>query len=132
MPYVPPGVSAQALAPGTHEVYLTGFKPIDDPAKLAKFAAQAVFIATYKSVETGVEMDQVIKFNGSKSDFYAGQTIDRLHMVAGLPEPAAGETLDISALLIAIDGRPFLLEVNAKGYAQEITVPAAAGGEEAF
>lgn len=132
MPYTPPGVSAQSLAPGTHEVFLTGFKPIDDPAKLAKFAAQAVFIATYKSSETGLEIDQVIKFNGSRADFFAGQTIDRLHMAAGLAEPAAGEVLDIAALLIAIDGRPFLLEVNEKGYANSITVPTVEGGEEAF
>ena len=67
MPYVPPGVTAQALTPGTHQVYLTGLKPIEDPAKLVKFAAQVVFIATYKSVETAVEIDSVIKFNGSKA-----------------------------------------------------------------
>jgi len=134
MPYVPPGVSAQTLAPGTHEVYLTGFKPIDDPAKLAKFQAQAVYIATYKSVESAIEIDQVIKFNGSRADFFAGQTIDRLHLVAGLPEPAAGEVLDIFALLIKIDGQPFFLEINDRGYANSISVPDApgAGGEEAF
>ena len=97
MTYCPPNVSAQTLAPGVHEVYLMGMKPITDPGKLAKFQAQAVFIATYKSTDTAVEIDSVIKFNGSRADFYAGQTIDRLHMVAGLPEPAAGETLDISA-----------------------------------
>ena len=134
MPYVPPGVTAQALTPGTHQVYLTGLKPIEDPAKLVKFAAQVVFIATYKSVETAVEIDSVIKFNGSKADFYAGQTIDRLHLAAGLPEPAAGEALDLSALLIAIDGRPFFLEINEKGYAQGIMVPTTAvdGEEPAF
>ena len=128
MSYCPPGVSAQSIPPGTHEVYLTGFKPITDPAKLVKFMAQVVYIATYKNVASAVEIDSVIKFNGSKADFYAGQTIDRLHLAAGLPEPPPGTEIDISAMLIALDGVPFLLEVNDKGYAQSIIVPQANTG----
>ena len=129
MTYCPPGVAAQTLAPGTHEVYLMGMKPITDPAKLAKFQAQAVFIATYRDTTSAVEIDSVIKFNGSKSDFYAGQTIDRLFAAAGLEEPATGEVLDLTTLLTSIDGQAFKIEVNEKGYVQSVLLP---GSEEGF
>lgn len=122
MSYVPPGVSAQSMGPGSHTVVLTNLTQITDPAKLVKFNAQAVFVATYKSLESATEMDQIIKFNGSKADFYAGQTIDRLHMAAGLPEPAPGEPLDLANLQIKLDGVELTLEVNDKGYANGITV----------
>lgn len=98
-------------------------KEITDPEKLKKFSAQVVFVATYQSVENATEIDQIIKFNGSKADFYAGQTIDRLHLAAGLPEPTPGEPIDLSALQIALSGVELLLEVNDKGYANGITVP---------
>lgn len=123
MSYVPPGVSTQALGPGTHVVCLTEIKEITDPAKLAKFNAQAVFVATYKSLEGCIEIDQVIKFTGSRADFYSGQTIDRLHLAAGLPEPAAGEPLDLDLLNQRLDGITLALEVNDKGYANAIQVP---------
>jgi len=133
MSWFPPNVSTQSLTPGTHEVYLTDIKPIDDPAKLVKFAAQAVFIATYKSVETAVEIDSVIKFSGSKADYYAGQTIDRLHLAAGLEEPAPGTPLDLTTLILAIEGKVFLVDVNDKGYVNGIIIPVGSTGtEEAF
>ena len=123
MSYVPPGVSNQTMGPGYHPVVLVDLKQITDPAKLQKFSAQAVFVATYKSLDTAVEMDQIIKFNGSKADFYAGQTIDRLHLAAGLPEPTPGEPLDLSTLQIRLDGVGLTLEVNDKGYANGISIP---------
>jgi len=123
MSYVPPGVSTQTLGPGTHTVFLTDLKEITQPDRLAKFNAQAVFVATYKSVESAIEIDQVIKFNGSRADFYAGQTIDRLHLAAGLPEPAAGERLDLENLKNLLDGLELELVVNDKGYANEVIVP---------
>lgn len=123
MSYVPPGVSTQSLGPGTHAVCLTNIKEITDPDKLAKFNAQVVFIATYKSIESCREIDHVIKFTGSKGDFYAGQIIDRLHLAAGLPEPAAGERLNLDLLNQHLDGVTLTLEVNDKGYANDIQVP---------
>ena len=92
--------------------------------------AVSLTFCTCKSLATGGEIDLLIKFNCSKSDFYAGQNIDRLHLAAGLPEPAAGEALDITTLLTRLDGVPFLLEVNDKGYANSIIVPNPEGGEE--
>ena len=127
MTYCPPNVSAQTLAPGVHEVYLMGMKPITDPGKLAKFQAQAVFIATYKSTDTAVEIDSVIKFNGSRADFYAGQTIDRLFLAAGLEVPATGEELDLTTLLTSIDGQAFSIEINEKGYVQSVILPGTEG-----
>lgn len=127
MAYCPPNVSTQTLGPGTHQVYLTDLKEITQPDRLQKFNAQAVFVATYKSVESAVEIDQVIKFNGSRADFYAGQTIDRLHLAAGLPEPAPGEPLDLENLKGLLDGIEITLVVNDKGYANEIYVPETLG-----
>ena len=134
MSYCPPGVSIQSLSAGTHSVFLMDLKPILEPAKLAKFCAQVVYIATYKSVDTAIEIDSVIKFSGSKADFYAGQTIDRLHLAAGLPEPTPGEELNLSDLLVGLSGVEFLVEVNDKGYVQQIIVPLAGTGtdDEAF
>lgn len=127
MSYVPPGVSTQTLGPGQHQVVLIDLKEITQPDKLAKFNAQAVFVATYKSVESAVEIEQIIKFNGSRADFYAGQTIDRLHLAAGLAEPAVGESLDLDNLKTLLDGVELLLEVNDKGYANGIQVSDASG-----
>ena len=123
MSYVPPGVSTQTMGPGTHPVFLTGIKEITDREKLLKFNAQVVYIATYKSVETPVEQDQVIKFNGSKADFYAGQTIDRLHLAAGLDEPAAGERLDLKNLAELLEGVELMVEVNDHDYINAVLVP---------
>jgi len=130
MPYVPPGVSIQSLTPGIHEVVLTDLKQITDPAKLAKFNAQAVYVATWKSLENAVEIDQVIKFNGSKSDYYAGLTIDRMCLAAGLEEPTPGEPLNVDVLKAELDGVTVLLEVNDKGYANGIQVPMSATGTD--
>ena len=123
MSYCPPGVSSQTLGTGQHPVYLVAMKEITDPEKLKKFSAQAVFVATYQSVADATEIDQIIKFSGSKADFYAGQTIDRLHLAAGLPEPVPGEPIDLSALQIALSSVELILEVNEKGYANGIIVP---------
>lgn len=128
MSWTPAGVTPRTLEAGQHSVWLTDLKEITDPGKLAKFQAQAVFVATYKDTATAISIDQVIKFNGSKADFYAGQTIDRLYQAAGLPEPEAGETLDLENLKNLLDGVELLLEVNEKGYANAIIVPM--GAEE--
>jgi hypothetical protein len=130
MSYTPPGVSTQTLAPGTHQVWLTDLKQITQADRLQKFNAQAVFVATYKSVESAIEIDQIIKFNGSRADFYAGQTIDRLHLAAGLPEPQPGEPLDLDNLKALLDGIELQLVVNDKGYANEIYVPLGATSED--
>lgn len=122
MAYCPPNVKPQTLAQGQHPVYLVEMKELD-PSKLAKFQAQAVFIAKYQTVADATEIEQIIKFNGSRADFYAGQTIDRLHLAAGLPEPVPGEPFDLSALQIALSGVELILEVNEKGYANGIIVP---------
>lgn len=122
MAYCPPNVKPQTLAQGQHPVYLVEMKELDH-SKLAKFQAQAVFIAKYQTVADATEIEQIIKFNGSRADFYAGQTIDRLHLAAGLPEPVPGEPFDLSALQIALSGVELILEVNEKGYANGIIVP---------
>jgi hypothetical protein len=122
MAYTPPNVKPQTLAAGQHPVYLVEMKELD-PSKLAKFQAQAVFIAKYQAVADATEVEQVIKFNGSRADYYAGQTIDRLHLAAGLPEPIPGEPIDLSALQIALSGVELILEINDKGYANGILVP---------
>ena len=127
MSYTPPNVTTQALGSGVHPVWMTNIKEIADPGKLAKFQAQALFIATFKSVETAQEIDLIIKFNGSKADYYAGLNIDRLHLAAGLPEPAAGEVLDLVALGNALDGVELQLEVNDKGYANAVFAPQVQG-----
>jgi len=126
MSYVPPGVKPQGLSQGQHPVYLVEMKELDH-SKLAAFKAQAVFIAKYQAVDDATEIEQVIKFSGTKADFYAGQTIERLHLAAGLPEPIPGEPIDLSALQIQLSGVELLLEVNDKGYAQGIIVPEVLG-----
>jgi len=126
MSYVPPGVKPQGLIQGQHPVYLVEMKELDH-SKLAAFKAQAVFIAKYQAVDDATEIEQVIKFSGTKADFYAGQTIERLHLAAGLPEPIPGEPIDLSALQIQLSGVELLLEVNDKGYAQGIIVPEVLG-----
>jgi hypothetical protein len=123
MSYRPEGVSEVTLGPGTHPVWFTGIKQITDRDKLAKFSAQAVFIATFKSVETAVEKDLIIKFSGAAADHYAGLNIDRLHLAAGLEAPAAGERLDLVNLANLLDGVELLLEVNDKGYANAVMIP---------
>lgn len=123
MSWTPPNVTTQTLGPGQHAVFLTDLKEITDPGKLAKFAAQAVFVASYKSVESAIEIDQIIKFNGSKADYYAGLSIDRLHLAAGLEAPAAGEALDLQNLKELLDGIEIQLVVNDRGYANEIVLP---------
>ncbi len=128
MTWTPPGVSIQSLAPGTHQVVLTKLQQVDDPAKLAKFGAQAVFIATWKSVENAIEIDHVIKFTGSKADYYAGLNIERMCAAAGLPDPTPGEPLNVDALAAELEAVSLLLEVNEKGYAQTILIPHAATG----
>jgi hypothetical protein len=132
MAYTPENYKAQDLDPGTHQVYLIGLEQITDSTKLAKFGpgTQAVFIATFKAIETAIEKGMVIKFNGTKADFYAGQNIDRLHLAAGLSEPEPGSSLDLAALLIALDGVMLLLEVNDRGYASTILVPESHTGTE--
>lgn len=130
MAYCPPNVSTQSLGTGTHSVFLADLKEITDTAKLAKFAAQAVFVASYKSVENAVEIDHVIKFNGSKADHYAGLNIDRLHMVAGLPAPTPGEPLDLENLKALLEGIEFQITVNDKGYVNDVLVPEGAGAAE--
>lgn len=134
MAYVPPGVSNQSFAPGVHAAIVVDFKQILDPAKLAKFNAQVVYIATYRNPDTATEIDQVIKFNGTKADFYSGQTIDRLHMAAGMDEPAPEVALDVPFLAGALSGANVLVEVNDKGYVNGIQVPmsAASGDDLAF
>jgi hypothetical protein len=128
--YVPPGLPASSFGSGTHQVVLAEFKPIDKPDTLAKLGAKIAFRATFKSIETAQEIDLLIKFNGSKADYYAGLNIDRLHLAAGLPEPVPGEALDITTLVTQLDGVPLLLEVNDKGYASTVLVPMqAASGE---
>ena len=129
MSYCPPYVNNSALSAGTHECFLVDIKEITDPNKLAKFSAQAVFVATYKSIEKAIEIDHIIKFSGAKADFYAGQNIERLHLAAGLPEPLAGDPLDLQALKDALAGRTFNVEVNYKGYANNILI---IGEDEAF
>jgi len=129
MAYCPPNVKPQTLAAGQHPVYLVDLKELD-PSKLANFKAQAVFIAKYQTVADATEIEQAIKFNGSRADFYAGQTIDRLHIAAGLPEPAPGEPLDLSALQIALSGVELILEVNDKGYANGVLVPEPLGEDQ--
>lgn len=130
MAYCPPNVKANTLGQGQHPVYLVAMKEITDPDKLKKFSAQAVFVATYQSTEDATEIDQIIKFSGSKADFYAGQTIDRLHLAAGLPEPVPGEPFDLSALQIALSGVELLLEVNDRGYANAICIPEVLGEDQ--
>ena len=120
MSYTPPNVSTKSLGTGTHNVFLTDLKEITDPGKLAKFSAQAVFVATYKSVEGAIEIDHVIKFNGSKSDHFAGLNIDRLHLAAGLSEPIPGEPIDMENLKALLEGVELLLEVNDKGYTSNV------------
>jgi hypothetical protein len=122
MSYVPPGVKPQTLGQGQHPACLVEMKELDS-SKLANFKAQAVFIAKYQTLEDATEVEQVIKFNGSRADFYAGQTIERLHLAAGLPEPIPGEPIDLSALQIQLNGVELLLEVNEKGYVNGIVVP---------
>jgi hypothetical protein len=129
MSYRPEGVSEVTIGPGTHPVFMTGIKRITDREKLAKFSAQAVFIATFKSVETAVEKDMVIKFSGASSDHYAGLNIDRLHLAAGLEAAVAGERLDLENLVNLLDGVELLLEVNDKGYANAVVIPEQPGEE---
>lgn len=132
MSYVPPGLPASSFSPGTHQVVMVEFKPIDKPDTLAKLGAKVAFRATFKSLETANEIDLLIKFNGSKADYYAGLNIDRLHLAAGLPEPVPGEALNITELVTRLDGVTLLLEVNDKGYASTVLVPlSAASGEDA-
>ena len=130
MSYVPPGVTTQTLGPGTHQVFLVGLEQITQPDRLAKFNAQAVFVAKFKSVETAVEIDLVMKFSGSKADYYAGLNIDRLHLAAGLDAPAAGEVLDLENLKNLLDGIELQISVNDKGYANEVIVPIGATAED--
>ena len=94
MSYRPEGVSEVTIGPGTHPVFMTGIKRITDRDKLAKFNAQAVFIASFKSVETAVEKDLTIKFSGAPSDHYAGLNIDRLHLAAGELDDENVDTLN--------------------------------------
>jgi hypothetical protein len=129
MSYRPEGVSEVTLGPGTHPVWLTGIKRITDRDKLAKFGAQALFIATFKSVAAAVEKDLIIKFSGERSDHYAGLNIDRLHLAAGLEAPAPGECLDLDNLYNLLDGVELLLEVNDKGYANAVMLPEQPGEE---
>ena len=130
MSYTPPGVSTQTLGPGVHQVFLKDLTQITQADRLAKFNAQAVFVATYKSVESAIEIDQIIKFNGGRADFYAGQTIDRLHLAAGLEAPTPGDDLDLENLKNLLDGIELTLVVNDKGYANEIYVPLGATSED--
>ena len=129
MSYRPEGVSEVTLGPGTHPVFLTGLKRITDRDKLGKFNAQAVFIASFKSVETAVEKDLIIKFSGAPADHYAGLNIDRLHLAAGLETPAAGEPLDLENLTNLLDGVVLTLEINDKGYANAVFAPELPGEE---
>ena len=67
MSYRPEGVSEVTIGPGTHPVFMTGIKRITDRDKLAKFNAQAVFIASFKSVETagGIDHDTGHEYAGA-------------------------------------------------------------------
>lgn len=123
MPYLPPGVPASTFAPGVHQVILAEFGTITKPDTLSKLGAKVAYKATFKSLETAAEIDLLIKFNGSKSDYYAGLNIDRLFAVAGLPEPVPGTALDISAMVLALNQKNILIEVNDRGYAQGIVIP---------
>lgn len=133
MPYVPPGVPASTFSPGIHEVVLVEFKLITSAGTLGKLGARVAYKAVCKSLETAVEIDLLIKYNGSKGDYYSGLNIDLLHLVAGLEAPTSETPLDITALVTHLSGVPFLLEVNDRGYANSIILPeASTGTEEAF
>ena len=120
MSWRPAGISAQTLAPGSHQVYVTNIKQITEPDKLAKFQAQAVFIVTCKSIDNGIEKDLILKFDGSNRDHYAGLNIERLHQAAGFDVLAEDDPINLQELQDALHGIPMMLEINDKGYPNAI------------
>ena len=120
MAYLPPGVHPQTLTPGLHPVFLTDLEQITQPDRLAKFNAQAVFVAKFKSVQGAIPVDLGMKFRGTKGDYYAGLNGGGLHVAAGLDAPAPGENLDLENLKNLLDGVELTLEINDLGYGAAI------------
>lgn len=133
MSYLPPGIHSSSFEPGIHKVTLVEFGTITKADTLSRLGAKVAYKATFKSLDTAAEIDLLIKFNESKADFYAGQNIDRLFLAGGLPEPTPGEALDLTAMVMALNGKEVSIEVNDKGYANSVLLPQdAPTGEEAF
>lgn len=111
MSFCPPGVTpAVPFGAGVHNAcILVKFEQI---RKVENFKASVVYIATYRDTESGAEVDDVIKFDGSKRDHYAGLRVERLHAIVGSELPPDGHHPDFKNLVALSDGIFFTVELE--------------------
>jgi hypothetical protein len=82
------------------------------PSKDGKY--QDAYIATYRDTESAAEIEDWIRYDGSKKDYYAGLRVERLHAIFGA-DLVQGENIDIKALLELSEGILFAVEVEQNG-----------------
>ena len=110
MSFTPPGVTPSVdFGVGVHACILTDFKQAKSPEK---FSASVVYIATYRDTESGAEKDDIIKFDGSKRDYYAGLRVERLHAIFGAELPPDGHHPDFKNILDLAEGIFFTVEID--------------------
>jgi hypothetical protein len=111
MSFTPPGVVAAApFGAGVHASCI--LVKIDQVKKPEAFKASVVYIATYRDTESGAEIDDIIKFDGSKRDYYAGLRVEHLHAIIGAELPPDGHHPDFKQLLDLSDGLFFTVEME--------------------
>jgi hypothetical protein len=111
MSFCPPGVTPAAdFGNGVHNAcILVKFEQVNKPAA---FNASVVYKAVYRDTESGAEVDDVIKFDGSKRDYYAGLRVERLHAIIGAELPPDDHHPDFKNLLDLSDGLFFTVEMS--------------------
>lgn len=111
MNWTPKGVTPSALfGVGIHEqCILADFKEAR-PSKDGKY--QRAYIATYRDTMNVAEIEDWIRFDGTKKDYYSGLRIERLHAIVGAD---LGEDIDVKTLLDLSDGVMFTVEIEQNG-----------------
>lgn len=111
MTFTPPGVNQSAgFGPGIHTACILDRFTMARPSKDGKY--QVAYVAAYRDTETRQEIEDWIKFDGSKKDYYSGLRVERLHAILGADLPPDGQHPDFKHLEELSDGVFFTVEIE--------------------
>lgn len=129
MGFNPPGVSAApSLGPGVYPACI--LVDIKQAANSPTGKYQVAYVATYRDTESGCEVVDWIKWDGSKRDYYASLRVERLHALFGVELPPEGHHPNFKELLALSDGYFFTVEMEQSGEYVNIKDVRASGNEE--
>ena len=133
MSFCPPGVTPAAdFGVGVHNACI--LVKLERAKKPEAFKASVVYIATYRDTESAAEIDDIIKFDGSKRDHFSGLRVERLHAIIGAEIPPDGHHPDFKNLLDLSDGLFFTVELaeTQKDGKTYLNIKDVRANEEAF